>query len=103
MTEQNGNTLMDAKKRNNNEEMGDALKLEFSSGMQAMIASGIAIDAFYASVKEYVAIPPETTRAWRDNGTARYKQVSEVFRMAFRLDNASALELRGAIKRIYYF
>ena len=101
--EQAHEALLNAKQRDHSEDIGGALEQEFFSGMQAMMACGIAIDAFYASVKEYAAIPPETTRAWHDNGTARYKQVSEVFRLAFRLDNVNAQELRKVIKRIYYF
>lgn len=100
-TEKNSVALIDAKRRNSNDEMGDALKLEFASGMQAIMASGIAIDAFYASVKEYVSIPLETTKAWRENRKARYKQASEVFRIAFHLDKAEAHELREVIKSIY--
>lgn len=103
VTEENSNTLLDAIRRSDDEAIGDALKLEFSSGMQAVMASGIAIDAFFAAVKEHVVIPPATTQAWRTNGTARYKQISEVFRLAFRLDNTEVQELRNTIKRIYYF
>ena len=102
MTEKNSNAITDAQERNNNEEIGDALKLEFSSGMQAMMAAGIAVDAFYASTKDYVAIPDETVRAWRNNRTARYKQVSEVLRLAYRIDNSDIQEFRRAVKHIYH-
>lgn len=103
MTEEASNALIEAKKRSNNDEIGNALNLEFSSGMQAIMASVIAIDAFYASVKEHVVISAETAQAWHDNGTARYKQVAEVFRLAFRLDNADTQSLRKVIKRLFYF
>lgn len=103
ITEQNSNAITNAKERNNDEEIGDALKLEFSSGMQAMMAAGIAVDAFYASTKDYVAISDETARAWRDNRTARYKQVSEVLRSAYRIANSDARGLRDVTKHIYHF
>ncbi len=103
ITEKNSNAITDAEERNNNEEIGEALKLEFSSGMQAMMAAGIAVDAFYASTKDYVTIPDETARAWYNNRTARYKQVLEVLRLAYRIDNSDTQGLREALKHIYHF
>ncbi len=103
MTEKASNALTDAIQRGNDEEVGNTLKLELSSGVQAVIASAIAIDAFYASVKEHVTMPLETAQAWQSSKTARYKQTLEVFRLAFRLDNIEAQQLRKALKRIYYF
>lgn len=103
MTEKASGALADAKKIGVDEDIGDALKLEFSSGMQAVVASGIAIDAFYASVKEYISIPPETAQAWREKKIARhrYKQISEMFRLAFHLNNVYEQSQRKFIKDVF--
>jgi hypothetical protein len=80
-----------------------AIEAEFEAGMQAIMSAGIAIDAFYASVKEFVDLPADVTARWRTNGTARHKQISEVLRRAFRMDPRSAVNLREAIKEILRF
>jgi hypothetical protein len=85
------------------ERRGTAMEREFESAMQAIVAAGVAIDAFYASVKEYLTLPPELTSKWRANGTGRYKQVSEVFRRAFALTPRNAVKLRSAIKEIFQY
>lgn len=55
---------------------------EYRAGMQAISVAAIAIDAFYSNLKDYIEIPPATLSAWKRNGTARYKQVSEVIKIA---------------------
>jgi hypothetical protein len=55
---------------------------EYRAGMQAISAAAIAIDAFYANLKDYIDIPAATLSAWRKKGTARYKQVFEVIKIA---------------------
>ena len=54
------------------------------------MASGIAIDAYYASIKDHIDLPEELVKAWRENGTARYKQIAEVFKRAFPLSQETA-------------
>lgn len=91
--------LMLAKEEKNDSLIGEFLKKESSSGMQAIMASGIAIDAYYASVKEHVKIPKSTAEAWKKNSTARYKQISEVIRMGFGLSASSSKSLREILKQ----
>jgi hypothetical protein len=87
------NGLMLAKDAKNDKLIGEYLRKESSAGMQAIMASGIAIDAHYASIKEYVRITKSTIDAWRSNGTARYLQIAEVMRVGFHLSNDSAKQL----------
>lgn len=78
-----------------------SLEAEFESSMQAIMAAAIAIDSFYASLRDKVEIPIETTRAWRENKTARYKQIAEVFRRAFSLPPRYSVNLRRNLKEIF--
>jgi hypothetical protein len=45
--------------------------------MQAMMAAAIAIDSFYAALQENTNIPNATIQLWRENRTARYKQITD--------------------------
>jgi hypothetical protein len=81
----------------------EALERECESSMQAVMAGAIAIDSFYANVRDTVAISAEEVTRWRANNTARYKQITEVLRRAFKLKNRDAVGLREALKDIYKF
>jgi len=84
---------------------GEALKLEFTSGMQAIMAGAIAMDAYYASVKEHADIPDidELSRTWRQNGTARYKQIAELLKRAFPMSRDSFQMIRQILKQNFDF
>lgn len=102
-TESAHKKLMIAKEEGNAEKISRYLKKESISGMQSIMASGIALDAYYASIKEHVTIPQSTLDSWRENNTARYKQISEVLRMGFRLKNPSGKSLRDILKQNFKF
>src|SRR3954465_14183963 len=70
--------LLEASRAEDNAGLSKAMEAECKASMQAFAAAAIALDAFYAAVKGLCAIPPELGRTWRDKGTARYKQISEV-------------------------
>jgi hypothetical protein len=95
--------LMLAKEEKDNEKISRYLKKESIAGMQSIMAAGIALDAYYASVKEHVDIPQATIDIWRKKSTARYKQISEVIRMGFRLKPASSKRLRDILKQNFKF
>jgi len=102
-TEQAYNDLLSARETKNNEGIGDALQAEFIAGMQTMMASAIAIDAYYACIKERVEIPKELIGRWKENRIARYKQIAEVLRIAFPMKDESFKQVRGALKEIFRF
>ena len=81
----------------------ETLEREFEASMQAIMAAAIAIDSFYANLRDAVNISQEDIARWRGNNTARYKQISEVLRRAFTLQNRHAVNLRKAIKKIFRF
>lgn len=82
------------------EAKSEAMEREFESSMQAIVAVAIAIDAFYAVLRRHVSLPPSTLAAWRTNGTARYVQITEVIRRAFRLKNVGTASLRSNLKEL---
>jgi len=83
--------------------LGAALIDEFTASMQAIVAAGIAIDACFAAVRGYAALPDALVQTWQRNRTARYKQVAEVLRRAFPLKPRHAVGVRAAIREIYRF
>ena len=101
--EQEHPKLAPAWQRQANDEISSALEAEFISSMQAIMAAAIAIDAFYAAVKERVTIPAVTLQAWREKGTARHKQVYEAMRRGFKIGKGALPKVREALKEIYRF
>ncbi len=91
--------LINAKSNDDDEEIANALENEFSSGMQAIMASGIGIDAYYASVKEHIDISENMIKKWRENKTARFKQIAEILRRAFPLSQDVATKVRDILKQ----
>jgi hypothetical protein len=85
------------------EKIANALETEFTSGMQTIMASAIAIDAYYARIKERIEIIKELSRIWRENKISRDKQIAEVIRIAFPMKNESVKKLRNALKEIFRF
>lgn len=102
-TEEASEQLLNAKKEQNGEKIADALKAEFTEGMQTIMASAVAMDAYYANVKERIAIPDELIQTSRKNGTARYKQIAEVLRRAFLMSEDSAKQMRVILKHNFGF
>jgi hypothetical protein len=71
--------------------------------MQAIMAAAIALDAFYAVIKTKAEIPETLIKKWKVNGTARYKQLSEVLRQAFMLKKEESALLQESLKEIFRF
>lgn len=104
-SEQAHTRLMEGKKSQDEEAIASALSDDFTAGMQTIMACAIALDAYYASVKERAKLPPELIQGWRKNKkrTARYKQVAELFRRAFKIKKEPANNLREILKQIFSF
>jgi hypothetical protein len=78
-----------------------SMEAECKASMQTFAAAAIALDAFYAVIRDRCAIPPELVTIWRTKGTARYKQIAEVFRRAFRVSPRSGVLLRQHLREIF--
>jgi hypothetical protein len=79
--------------------LGHYLQKEFQIGMQTIMAACIAMDAYYASIKPYSRISDDMVQIWRENKTARYKQIAETIRNVFKLPQGTFLEIRDSIKQ----
>jgi hypothetical protein len=88
---------------NDDKAKGDTLEKEFESSMQAIMAAAIAIDSFYAALRDKTNIPKETIKSWRENSTARYKQITEILKRAFSLPPRDCVVLRNCLKEILKF
>lgn len=80
-----------------------ALEWEFEASMQAIMASGIAVDAFCAAVQTRVPVPQSLIDEWRDKNTPRHIQIAEVLRRAFSLEPKNVSSLRQALAEIFRF
>lgn len=78
-----------------------SMKEEFESSMLAIMAAAIAIDSFYASLRDKTAIPQDTIKAWKKNKTARYKQIAEVLRIGFSITQGEFDDLRHSLEEIF--
>jgi predicted transcriptional regulator len=103
LTHQAAKRLELARVERNDESIASALEAEYKSGMQAIVCSGIAMDAYYATVKKHANIPQTTLEAWKKNRTARYKQVAETLKIAFSLSTKFATSLRSVLEQNFRF
>lgn len=90
-----------AQAENINIDLGATLEREFEASMQAIMASAIAIDSFYAVLKNHTKLPAELTAKWREKRTARHAQVAEVIKRAFVLKPKGVRLLKQNIKELY--
>jgi len=93
--------LLAAAQADDKDTLSKSMEAECKASMQAFAAAAIALDAFYAATRDRCGIPPELLAIWRKKGTARYKQITEVFRRAFRVGPRSAVRLRKDIHEIF--
>lgn len=81
----------------------DAMERECRASMQTIVASAIAMDAFYAFLRRHVPLPEEMSLAWRTNRTARHKQISEILRRGIRLGPDSAIRIRNVLRELFRY
>jgi hypothetical protein len=85
------------------EAIGKALKEEFRSGMQAIVAACTALDSFYEIVKEHADIPEDVIVAWGKKRTAKYARISEAVKVGFGVSNQSANKIRNFLKESFSY
>ncbi len=100
-TEDIHNQLISAKNSNNESLMGDLLQKEFTSGMQSIMAGCIAIDSYYASIKDFAGIPESLKQTWKKNGTARYIQIAETLKRTFIIPQDTFRKIRELLKQSF--
>lgn len=95
--------LLEADSSGGDANLGLILEREFRSSMQATVSATIALDAFYAAVKDRIVVPQDQISGWRKNRTARWKQIAEVFRLAFGLSNRAVVEVGKPLKEAFKY
>jgi len=93
-----------AKKKNDEQLLSNSLNGELKSSMQAIVASVNGLEAYYSNIKDRVTFSKEVTNKWRQNNTARHKQVAQVFQISFEIKgNEKNKKLNKIVKDIYKF
>ncbi len=85
------------------ERLALALEKEFSSSMQAICSAAIALDAFYAMVKERIEIPQDISNGWRKKRTSRKTQIYEVVKLAFAIPHNNLQQIKMIIEQALGF
>jgi hypothetical protein len=79
------------------ERKASTLEREFEASMQAIVSAAIAIDAFYAVVKDKAGLPPSGGKG----RPSRHAQVCETIKQAFKLKSKGFDMLRENVEKIY--
>lgn len=84
-------------------DLSSALLKRTISGMQSIVATAIAVEAFEYNVRERFELPASITAAWTKNRTAKFKRVTEALRQAFSLGNDKAEAIRKMAEEIFRY
>lgn len=71
--------------------------------MQVFVASAIALDALYDQLRPFAKLSPAELRSWKDNKTARAKQIAEVVRRVYRLDAKMTAKFTQSLGEIFKY
>jgi hypothetical protein len=83
------------------EAKSEALEQDFAASMQCVVAAAVAVDAFYAMVRDFVPIADRTRQAWSRNRTPRPKRIAEVLRRSFKIGPNSFKAMRGYLIELF--
>ena len=81
--------------------VGELLQKEFMVGMQVVMAGCIAIDSYYASIKQFSNIPEEIIKKWKTKRTARYSQIAETLKNVFYIPQDIFQQIREMLKQCF--
>ncbi len=73
---------------------------ELTPSIQVFVSCGIALDALYDTLRPYANITPQEIQVWKENGTSRAKQISEIVRRVFNLNGDTLKKFRKCITQI---
>jgi len=92
--------VLDAQREGDEDVRIRALEAEFRASMQAIAATAFAVDALYAAVKERSAADDVIGGATDDRRKARYRQIAETLRRAFRIQRGTD-KLEEFLRRLF--
>ena len=79
------------------------LLAELTPSVQVVVACGIALDTFYAQLKDYCCITDADIETWKRNKTSRAAQITEVIRRVCNLNKDMTIAFKTNIKSIMDF
>ena len=83
--------------------IGEALKKEFRYGMQSIVASCTAVEAFFEIICELANIPDDLKDSWRKNRTPKYARIAEAIKIAFNINNKTVEKIREYLKESFSY
>ena len=78
----------------------ELLVAELEPSLQIFVACGIALDALYDQLRQFAKLTQVDIQSWKDNGTARDKQIAEVIRRVYKLDAQATGQFKQNISEI---
>ncbi len=84
----------------NDEVNRELLVAELEPSLQIFVACGIALDALYDQLREFAKLTQADIQSWKDNGTARDRQIAEVIRRVYKLDAHATGQFKQNISEI---
>lgn len=79
------------------------LMSELAPSMQTIVACGIALDALYDMLRPHAKISQEDIDKWKNNGTSRGAQISEVIKRVYKIRGETFKEFKRGITEIIKF
>jgi hypothetical protein len=81
----------------------ELLVAELEPSLQVFVACGITIDALYDQLKPFAKLSAADIEAWKNNGTGRGKQITEVVRRVYKLGAEPTAQFKQNIEEIIKF
>ena len=78
----------------------ELLVAELEPSLQVFVSCGIALDALYDQLRPFANLEQSQIKQWKDNKTGRHRQIVEVIRRVYKLDNETVSNFRQAISEI---
>lgn len=87
----------------NAEKQKTLLMSELAPSMQAIVSCGIALDALYDMLRPHAKISQKDIDSWKNNGTSRGAQITEVIRRVYKIKGETLKEFKRGITQIIKF
>ncbi len=87
----------------NPENQKKLLMSELAPSMQTIVSCGIALDALYDMLRPHAKISQQDILRWKNNGTSRGAQITEVIRRVYKIKGETLKEFKKGITQIIKF
>lgn len=95
--------FLEAHREKHEENKAAFLEEEFVYGMQSIVASATALDAFYASFKDYAKFSDSEMERMRAGRASRPVRIKEALRRVFSLDEEQTAQLHKILSTTYEY